>query len=203
MGVVVWAMIEFEADDALAAAAVKAAQDERVEQVVICTPDKDLSQCVVGNRIVQMDRMRNVTRDEAGVVEKFGVLPESIPDYLAVVGDTADGYPGLAGWGAKAAASVLSEYKHFENIPKDAGKWPSTVRGAKKLAGTLQEFYKEALLFRTLATLRTDIDVFNDVEELRWQGPTDDFESMCEKLRAPDLYKRAKALSSSRPIIAR
>jgi 5'-3' exonuclease len=203
MGVLVWDMIEFEADDALAAAAAKAAQDQRVEQVIICTPDKDLSQCVVGDRVVQLDRMRNVTRNEAAVVEKFGVLPESIPDYLAVVGDTADGYPGLSGWGAKASAAVLSEYKHFENIPKDAGRWPPTVRGAKKLAATLQEFWQDALLFRTLATLRTDVDVFDDVEELRWQGPREDFESMCEKLRAPDLYKRAMALSSSRPIIAR
>lgn len=203
MGVVVWAMVEFEADDALAASAAKAALDERVEQVVICTPDKDLSQCVVGDRIVQMDRMRNVIRNEAGVVEKFGVLPQSIPDYLALVGDTADGYPGLAGWGAKAAGTVLSEYRHIENIPKDAGRWPSSVRGAKKLAATLQQFYTEALLFKTLATLRTDIDVFGDVEELRWQGPRDDFESICETLRAPDLFKRAKVLSSSRPIIAR
>jgi 5'-3' exonuclease len=198
MGLRVWAMVDFEADDALAAAAAKAAQIAAVDQVIICTPDKDLSQCVVGNRVVQLDRMRNITRDEAGVIEKFGVPPESIPDYLAVVGDTADGYPGLAGWGAKAAASVLSVYKHFEHIPKDANVWPSSIRGAKKLAATLQDFWQEALLFRKLAVLRTDVDVFDDVDELRWKGPRADFEETCMRLNAPDMFKRAKAIAETK-----
>lgn len=197
MGVKVWAMVEFEADDALAAAAVKAAQDDRVGKVVICTPDKDLGQCVVGERIVQLDRRKNVIRNEAGVIEKFGVKPESIPDYLAVVGDTADGFPGLAGWGAKAAASVLSIYPHLEDIPKDARHWDASIRGSVKLGATLLECWDDALLFRDLATLRLDVPVFNNVDELRWRGPTASFEAMCKRLRAPDLLKRAALIPQS------
>jgi 5'-3' exonuclease len=191
MGIRVWAEVEFEADDALAAAAVKAAADPKVGKVVICTPDKDLSQCVVGNRIVQLDRMRNTTRDEAGVLAKFGVPPESIPDYLGLVGDTADGYPGLAGWGAKAASSVLAIYKHLENIPKDPAQWDPSIRSAKKLCKTLQDFWEEALLFRKLAVLRTDVEVFDSVEELRWKGPLPEFEAVCAELKAPELFRRA------------
>jgi 5'-3' exonuclease len=141
--------------------------------------------------------MRNIVRNEAGVIEKFGVLPESIPDYLAVVGDTADGYPGLAGWGPKAASSVLSAYKHFENIPKDANTWPSSIRGAKKLAATLQQFWTEAVLFRKLAVLRTDVPVFDNIDELRWRGPREDFEKTCARLKAPDMFKRAQAIAAS------
>lgn len=194
MGVVVWPMVEFEADDALAAAAWKSAQDDRVGKVVICTPDKDLSQCVVGTRVVQLDRRRDVLRDEAGVVEKFGVKPESIPDYLAVVGDTADGYPGLAGWGAKAAASVLSLYPHLEDIPKEPEKWDSSIRSGRKLASTLFDSWDEAILFRTLATLRLDVPVFTTIDDLRWQGPQPSFEAMCTRMRAGDIHRRAKEI---------
>ena len=167
MGVVVWPMVEFEADDALAAAAVKAAADPRVERVLICTPDKDLSQCVSGTRIVQFDRRANVVRDEAGVVEKFGVLPASIPDYLALVGDSADGFPGIPGFGKKGAAVILSEYLHLEEIPRDWRTWPSSLRGAQKLALSLFSHWDDALLFRTLATLRTDVPVFENVDDLK------------------------------------
>jgi 5'-3' exonuclease len=173
-GVVVWPMIEHEADDALAAAAVKAALDPRVTQVRICTPDKDLSQCVSGTRIVQEDRLRRTIRDEAGVVAKFGVGPESIPDYLALVGDSSDGYPGLQGWGAKSAAAVLAKFKHIEAIPDNPTTWGVNVR-AGSLAVTLKRDRELALLFRDLATLRTDIPVFDSVDQLEWNGPTPAF----------------------------
>src|SRR5712672_1703278 len=168
MGVMVWPMVEFEADDALASAAAKAAIDDSVRQIFICTPDKDLSQCVVGTRVVQLDRRRDLLRDEAGVVDKFGVRPESIPDYLAVVGDSADGFPGLAGWGPKAAGTMFSQFPHLEDIPKDWRRWPSGLRGSQRLASVLFENWNDAILFRTLATLRTDAPVFGDVDELRW-----------------------------------
>lgn len=197
MGVRVWPMVEFEADDALAAAAAKAAEQASVEKVVICTPDKDLSQCVVGERVVQLDRMRNTIRDASGVVAKFGVKPESIPDYLAVVGDTADGYPGLPGWGAKGAASVLSIYPHLEDIPKLALRWDSSIRGAKKLASTLFDQWDDAILFRTLATLRTDVPVFESVDELRWNGPRPGFGAVCTSLNAPEILRRVNALASA------
>ena len=170
MGVVVWPMVEFEADDALASAAAKATEDDRVERVVLCTPDKDLSQCVSGLRVVQFDRRANVTRDEDGVIAKFGVRPGSIPDYLALVGDAADGFPGIAAWGKKAASSVLSQYPHLENIPRDSNDWPSSIRGRSRLAETLFSSWDNALLFRKLATLRTDVPVFDTVDELRWSG---------------------------------
>ena len=191
MGIKVWPMIEFEADDALAAAASKAAGYNDVNQVIICTPDKDLSQCVVGDRVVQLDRRRNIIRNEAGVIEKFGVKPESIPDYLALVGDTADGYPGLAGWGAKAAASVLSLYPHFEDIPKDVAHWSPTIRSSRKLSATLMDQWDDAVLFRTLARLRLDVPVFDELAELEWQGPRPDFEAFCDRLKAKDLFKRS------------
>ncbi len=193
MGVMVWPMTYFEADDALAAAAAKAAADERVKQVLICTPDKDLAQCVVGNHVVQLDRRRNIVRDEAGVVEKFGVKPESIPDYLAVTGDTADGYPGISGWGAKAASLVLSRYHHLESIPKDWQGWDPSIRRARPLAESLFAAWDEALLYRTLATLRLDVPVFDSVDDLRWNGPRDNFEQSSERLRAKDLYRRVSA----------
>jgi 5'-3' exonuclease len=175
MGVVVWPMVYYEADDALAAAAYKAAQDDRVKQVFICTPDKDLSQCVGGTRVVQLDRMRNVVRDEAGVVAKFGVTPQSIPDYLAVVGDSADGFPGLPGWGTKSAALTLSQYPHLEDIPKNWRGWHPSIRKARLLSEALLKGWNDALLFRTLATLRTDVLVFDSVEDLRWKGPRPNF----------------------------
>jgi 5'-3' exonuclease len=172
-GIVVWPMVEFEADDALAAGAASAARDPRVERVVICTPDKDLGQCVRGTRVVQLNRRTRVTFDEAGIVAKFGVLPESIPDYLALVGDTADGYPGLPGWGAKSAAAVLAKFLHLEAIPESRHDWHVNVANSGALAITLAENRELVTLFRTLATLRTDIPLFEDVDELRWQAPAD------------------------------
>jgi len=196
MGVVVWPMVEYEADDALAAAAQKAAGDERVSQVIICTPDKDLSQCVVGTRVVQMDRRRDIVRDEAGVETKFGVKPESIPDYLALVGDSADGFPGLPGWGPKASATTLGRYLHLEEIPRDWRKWPASLRGAGTLAKTLFDMWNDVLLFRTLATLRVDVQVFDRVDDLKWRGPGPDFEEMCHRLKSPDLLDRAVSLAA-------
>jgi 5'-3' exonuclease len=183
-GIVVWPMVEFEADDALAAAAVAAARDARVERVIICTPDKDLAQCVSGTRIVQLNRRTRVTIDEAGVVQKFGVLPASIPDYLALVGDTADGYPGLPGWGAKSSAAVLAKFVHIESIPLDCREWRVNAANASALAGTLCREMDQALLFRTLATLRTDIAVFDDVDQLCWNGPTPAFTALAARLDA-------------------
>jgi 5'-3' exonuclease len=182
LGVTVWPMVEFEADDALAAAAVEAARDERVEQVIICTPDKDLAQCVSGKRIVQLNRRTRTVVDEAGVVAKFGVAPRSIPDYLALVGDAADGYPGLTGWGAKSAAGVLARYLHLEHIPEDCRQWPAQVTRGSTLAATLCRDREMALLFRTLATLRTDVAVFASVDELKWNGPTEKFAEMAARL---------------------
>ena len=172
-GIVVWPMVEFEADDALAAAAATAAADPRVERVIICTPDKDLAQCVRGTRVVQLNRRTRTFFDEAGIVAKFGVSPASIPDYLALVGDAADGFPGLAGWGAKSAAAVLARYGHLEAIPADPRAWNVSVASPVKLAQTLQRDRDLALLFRNLATLRTDIALFDDVDSLRWTGHFD------------------------------
>jgi 5'-3' exonuclease len=193
MGVVVWPMVYFEADDALASAAAKAAQNKDVAQVLICTPDKDLSQCVVGTRVVQVDRRRDALRDEAGVEARFGVKPQSIPDYLAVVGDSADGFPGVAGWGEKAAASTLSHYQHLEHIPKDWQKWEPSIKKARRLSESLFSAWDDALLFRTLATLRLDVPVFENVDELRWQGPREDFAELCQRLKATNLPKRANS----------
>ena len=198
MGVLVWPMIEFEADDALASAAAKAAKDKRVRRVIICTPDKDLSQCVVGSRVVQLDRRRESLRDEAGVIAKFGIKPCSIPDYLAVVGDSADGFPGIAGWGAKAAAAVFSQYPHLEDIPKDWQHWDPSLRRARSLAEALFAGWDDALLFRTLATLRVDVPVFRSIDELRWRGPAKDFKRTCERLKAPNLLQRASGKSASK-----
>ena len=172
LGIVVWPMVEFEADDALAAAATAAANDPRVERVIICTPDKDLAQCVRGTRVVQLDRRKNITRDELGVVAKFGVEPASIPDYLALVGDSADGFPGLLGWGAKSAAAVLARFHHLESIPADWREWGVNVASPKALSSTLVANRDQALLFRVLATLRTDVPVFDSVDQLEWKGPT-------------------------------
>jgi 5'-3' exonuclease len=171
-GVVVWPMVEFEADDAIAAAAMAASQDERVTRIIICTPDKDLAQCVTGTRIVQLHRRTRVTLDESGVIQKFGVVPESIPDYLALVGDAADGYPGLPGWGAKSSSAVLRKFLHLESIPRDSREWRVNAAHASSLAATLCREWESALLFRKLATLRTDISLFEDVDELQWRGPT-------------------------------
>jgi 5'-3' exonuclease len=179
VGITTWPMVEFEADDALAAAAAIAARDPRVERVFICTPDKDLAQCVSDTRVVQMDRRRRIVRDEAGIVEKFGVAPASIPDYLALVGDAADGYPGLPGWGACSAAAVLTKFGHLEAIPRDVREW-GNVKAAKPgaLAYTLERQRDLAFLFRELATLRTDIPLFASVDELQWMGPTETMGSL-------------------------
>jgi 5'-3' exonuclease len=182
LGVVVWPMIEFEADDALAAAAAKASLDGRVERVIICTPDKDLAQSVRGTRVVQMDRRRRVIRDEAGVVAKFGVPPASIPDFLALVGDSADGYPGLPGWGEKSAAAVLARFGHLETIPDDWRSWDVNAASPARLSRTLSRERDRAFLFRTLATLRTDVPVFDSVDELRWTGPTAAFAPLAARI---------------------
>ncbi|MBW3580816.1 MAG: flap endonuclease [Actinobacteria bacterium] len=195
MGVKVWAMVEDEADDALASAAAVAAGDDRVEEVLICTPDKDLAQCV-GGKVVQLDRRQGLRYDAAGVETKFGVAPASIPDYLALVGDSADGFPGLAGWGAKSAASVLRHYHHLDAIPSAAGQWEVSVRNSPHLAATLAAQREQALLFRTLATLRRDCPV-GTVDEWRWWGPRDDFEETCERLEASELAGRARATFSA------
>ena len=180
--VVVWPMFEHEADDALAAAAVKAAADPRVTQVRICTPDKDLAQAVSGTRIVQEDRLRRTIRDEAGVVAKFGVPPASIPDYLALVGDSSDGYPGLPGWGAKSAAAVLAKFGHIETIPADWRTWGVNCARPGALSVVLEKDRELAMLFRDLATLRTDIPVFGSVDELEWHGPTPAFQAIKTRL---------------------
>jgi 5'-3' exonuclease len=193
MGVVVWPMVYFEADDALASAAAKASENERVGQVIICTPDKDLGQSVVGARVVQLDRRRNILRDEDGVVAKFGVKPRSIPDYLAVVGDSADGFPGVAGWGQKSAALALSRYPHLEDIPKDWRAWHPSIGSARRLSASLFGSWDNALLFRTLATLRLDVPVFETVDDLRWQGLRPGFEEMCDRMKAGELLARAAA----------
>ena len=202
-GIVVWPMVEFEADDALAAGAVAASRDARVEQVIICTPDKDLAQCVHGTRVVQLNRRTRVTVDEAGVVHKFGVSPASIPDYLALVGDAADGYPGLPGWGAKSSAAVLAKFGHLESIPADSGEWHVNVTNASALAQTLVRERDRALLFRTLATLRTDIALFDDVDRLRWNGSMAAFDSLSARFDAavteatPSRGRRTSARSLS------
>jgi 5'-3' exonuclease len=192
MGVHVWPMEELEADDALASAAAVAADDPDVEQVVICTPDKDLSQCVVDGRVVQLDRRKNVVTDEAGVIAKFGVPPAAIPDYLALVGDSADGFPGLPGFGAKTAAAVLSRYGHLEDIPDAPGSWDVPgIRAAGTLASTLRARRDDAMLFRLLATLRIERSLLSDVEQLRWTGPADGFGTLCKRLDADRLPERA------------
>jgi len=202
-GIVVWPMVEFEADDALAAAALAAARDTRVERVIICTPDKDLAQCVRGTRIVQLNRRTRITLDEQGVVQKFGVSPTSIPDYLALVGDAADGYPGLPGWGAKSSAAVLAKFFHLESIPMDCREWRVNATNASALADTLCRERDRALLFRTLATLRTDIALFEDVQQLRWKGPAPAFTALAARLDAAltETRRPASRRSLSAPIL--
>ena len=198
MGVTTWAMIEWEADDALGAAAAVADADERVEQVLIVTPDKDLGQCVKGRRVVQYDRRKREIIDEDAVREKFGIGPASIPDYLGLVGDTADGFPGLPGWGAKSSSSVLARYGHLEDIPTEASLWDVPgLRGAAKLSATLQTQMADAVLFRRIATIETDVPV-GEVDDWRWTGPTDEFESVCHRLGAPALARRVSQAAEGR-----
>lgn len=194
-GVVVWPMVEFEADDALASAALAASRNPKVDRVVICTPDKDLAQIVKGTRIVQLHRRTQVTLDESAVVQKFGVSPQSIPDYLALVGDSADGYPGLRGWGAKSSAAVLSKFGHLESIPQDWRDWHVNVANARALADILTQEHNLALLFRKIATLRTDIPLFDDIEQLRWGGSKPGFDEIAARL---DHAKTEKTRSSIR-----
>jgi 5'-3' exonuclease len=184
LGIATWPMIEFEADDALAAAAAEAARDPRVDRVLICTPDKDLAQCVRGTRVVQLDRRKRLIRDEAGIIAKFGVAPASIPDYLALVGDSADGYPGLPGWGAKSTAAVLAKYGRLESIPADWRTWSVNAASPAALARTLERERDRAFLFRDLATLREDIPLFDSVEDLRWHGPTAEFPPLAARFDA-------------------
>jgi 5'-3' exonuclease len=192
-GFEVWPMVEFEADDALATGAALAARDSRVERVLICTPDKDLGQCVSGTRVVQLNRRTNAILDAGGVEQKFGVVPESIPDYLALVGDSADGYPGLKGWGEKSSAAVLGKFRHIEAIPADFRDWGVKVAGGARLAETLGRDRELALLFRKLATLRADIPLFEDVDQLRWAGPTDRFAEIGARLDAAVTQRAPRA----------
>lgn len=198
MGVVVWPMVELEADDALAAAAASLSRFPDVSRVYICSPDKDLAQCVRNDRVVQLDRRARRVRDETGVCDRFGVPPASIPDYLALVGDSADGYPGLPGWGERSAATVLGLYSHLEAIPPDASDWQVQLRGAIRLAATLQESFKLALLFRDLATLRTNKPEIASPDEIRWRGPGPAFAGMCKRLDAVQLFDRVTELAAAR-----
>lgn len=193
LGVAVWPMIDLEADDALGTAAKIAGASAEVDRVLICTPDKDLAQCVEGTRIVQLDRRSRRVTDEAGVVAKFGVLPGSIPDYLALVGDSADGFPGLPGWGAKSASTVLARYGHITEMPLDPRTWDIEMGTARldNLSAVLRDHFDLALLFRDLATLRTDAPIQAEPANLRWTGPTAHFEALCERLEAPQLLERA------------
>lgn len=194
-GFAVWPQTSHEADDGLASGAAMAAANPRVEQVIICTPDKDLAQCVTADgRVVQLDRRRGITYDRQGVIDKFGVPPELIPDYLGVVGDSADGFPGLSGWGAKSAAKILSHFGHIDEVPFDATEWNIEVRGAAKLALTLSEYFEEALLFRRIATVALDAPVSATVEEMRWAGPQNGFDQRCGAIGAERIAERAYRL---------
>ena len=190
MGVVVWPMVELEADDALAGAAASMSKLSKIDRIYICTPDKDLAQCVRDDKVVQLDRRKRQVRNEDGVRERFGVSPTSIPDYLALVGDTADGYPGLDGWGERSASAVIGAYGHLESIPKAASDWRIEVRGADRLAATLGENFRLALLFRDLATLRTREPILRSADKLRWSGPGPKFEATCRRIDDPELTRR-------------
>jgi 5'-3' exonuclease len=202
LGVVVWAMVELEADDALASAAAVADDDAGVDRVLICTPDKDLAQCVRGTRVVQLDRRKDVITNEDKVRERYGIGPASIPDWLALVGDSADGFPGLQGWGKQSASKVLGHYEHLEAVPADAADWEpgvrSAVRSAPKLAARLAEDMADALLFRDLATLRVDRSLLAAIGDLRWTGPTAEFDDVAQFLRDPELASRATRLAARR-----
>jgi 5'-3' exonuclease len=190
-------MVELEADDALGAATQQAEASPEVERVLICTPDKDLAQCVRGTRVVQFDRRFRKLTDEEGVVAKFGVRPTSIPDYLGLVGDSADGFPGLPGWGAKSAALVLARYEHLEAIPLDAREWTVDLRGARadKLAGVLRDGMELTMLFRDLATLRIDAPIVASPRDLEWLGPTTELPALCAQLNASALLERVLRLA--------
>jgi 5'-3' exonuclease len=190
LGIVVWPMVEFEADDALAAAAARFQDDPRVERILLCSPDKDLAQSVVDGKVVCWDRRRDVTYDEAGVRAKYGVAPASIPDWLALVGDSADGYPGIPGWGAKSAAAVLARYGHLENIPQDHRQWGLPESRAARLAENLRERHEEVLLYRRLATLRLDVPLGESLEDLEWRGARAELRGLCRDMGATELAER-------------
>lgn len=190
LGLTVWSMVEFEADDGIASGVARFKNDRNVGRIVICSPDKDLAQMVDGNRVVCWDRRRDIVLDDKGVVQKFGVTPESIPDWLGLVGDAADGYPGIPGWGAKSAAAVLSKFKHLESIPDDPGSWGINLRGADRLAQTLAERKDEAFLYRTLATLRVDVPLKEDLNDLEWKGAYPRLRQLCRELGDEDLPSR-------------
>ena len=193
LGIVVWPMVEFETDDALATAAFRWRDEPGVEQVVICSPDKDLSQCVVGSRVICRDRLRRTDRDEAGVVAKFGVPPASIPDWLALVGDAADGIPGIPGWGEKSAGAVLARYGRLEAIPDDPAAWDVAVRGRDRLAASLRERREDAALYRRLATLRTDVPLAEGLGDLEWRGARrGELEALCREIGAEGLVERVR-----------
>ena len=198
LGILVWGMVEFEADDAMATAAAKLTADPEVERIYLCTPDKDLAQCVVSDRIVQFDRRAGEVRDAAAIEKRFGVPPCAIPDYLALVGDSADGFPGMRGWGAKSTATVLGHYGFLEQIPHDANRWTVSVRGAARLADALRVGWGDAILFRELATLRTDAVAIDGAEALRWRGPTGAFADIARRLGAEELAQRAQRLARDR-----
>jgi len=192
LGVPVWSMVKFEADDAIATATARFKKEKSVEQVIICSVDKDLTQMVDGKKVICWDRRREILLDEKGVVEKFGVKPESIPDYLALVGDSADGYPGVKGWGAASTSAVLAKYKHIELIPKDPKKLPFSLGRATTLSGNLQQNYKDALLFRELSTLRQDVPLKESLQDLEWKGATEKFKRVCVELREGRIVERVK-----------
>ena len=202
LGVTVWPMVELEADDALASAAAVAAADPRVEQALICTPDKDLGQAVVASRVVQVDRRADKVIDEAAVVARFGVGPASVPDWLALVGDSADGFPGIPGWGARTASAVLARYRHLEEVPDDVAAWDPalvrSVRGAAKVAANLAAARPAAELFKDLATLRVDTSLVGRVDEWEWRGPAPVFGEVALELGAPGLAERAARLADQR-----
>jgi len=197
LGLVVWPMVKFEADDALATAAARFESSKGVEQVLICSPDKDLAQSVRGKKVVCWDRRREIVYDEKGVVQKFGVRPESIPDWLALVGDAADGYPGIQGWGAKSASTVLARFTHLENIPQEYLKWRLNLGRSQSLAENLERHRKEALLYRTLATLREDVPLKEKLEDLEWRGAHERLKQLCTNLGVEELPKRISIWRSS------
>lgn len=203
MGVAVWPMVELEADDALAGAAFSLSRLSKVSKVYICTPDKDLAQCVRDDHVVQLDRRARLVRNEDGVREKFGVSPKSIPDYLALVGDSADGYPGITGWGEKSAGAIIGFYGHLEAIPLSAMDWKVPVRSAHRLSETFRDNFKLALLFRDLATLRTKEPKIRSPNQIRWRGPGDTFEEMCKRLDDPGLVNRVAEIASKQGIEGR
>jgi 5'-3' exonuclease len=190
LGVVVWPMVEFEADDALGSAVARFKNEKTVEQIVICSPDKDLAQLVSGSRIVCWDRRRDIVIDEAGVVEKYGVRPHSIPDWLALVGDSADGYPGIPGWGAKSASAVLSRFEHIESIPEDLAAWGMSLGRAVRLAESLAGRREEAFLYRQLATLREDVPLKEELADLEWKGAREQLKELCQELGEEKIPQR-------------